>query len=317
MGYGEEVKTTPDSKTEIQERGEIFFFYRPKIGEEEVHGTEDVQRLYIILRPESGERTVEEKQSPDSWKEGQKRSKEKKSDTADKEKFEGGHGAQKVNIEKQMLLRFIVMGRKSLPDPSQRSKPYWGFVEIITQKAEDIKAALKGEEYDTATRGHRRQEPARALAEGVYRFLRHQLGGGMHTHLIYKLELPTEDERNEPQEELNVEREGSFIIQIKNPEHPGRSGGFRGLQRKRRAAFPASLQGRFGGHRYTPADPPDFLNYEGCEFLLISASDDIEEELGLDLVPEQEAAASSCSDLIYLFGDGEVDSKPLFEGSWV
>ncbi|KAK8961948.1 hypothetical protein KSP40_PGU013134 [Platanthera guangdongensis] len=124
--------------------------------------------------------------------------------------------------------------------------------------------SIYAEEYDTATRGHRRLEPARALAEGVYRFLRHQLGGRMHTHLIYKLELPTEDERNEPQEELNVEREGSFIIQIKNPEQPGRSGGFGGLQRKRRAAFPASLQGRFGSHRYTPADPQDFLNYEGC-----------------------------------------------------
>lgn len=51
---------------------------------------------------------------------------------------------KEVNIEKQPLLRFIVMGRKSLPDPSKRSRPYWGFVEIVTTKVEDIKTALKG-----------------------------------------------------------------------------------------------------------------------------------------------------------------------------
>lgn len=45
-----------------QERGEIFFLYRPKVGKQEVHGPDEVQRLYIILRPQSGEKTVEEKQ---------------------------------------------------------------------------------------------------------------------------------------------------------------------------------------------------------------------------------------------------------------
>ncbi|XP_028555156.1 uncharacterized protein LOC110105338 isoform X2 [Dendrobium catenatum] len=322
MGQGEEVKTRPDPKVEIQERGDIFFFYRPKIGKMEAHGADDVQKMYIVLRPESGERPLEEKQSPDSGKEGKTRSKENKENDngdADKEKPEGGHGAEEVNIEKQMLLRFIVMGRKSLPDPSQRSRPYWGFVEMVTTKTEDIKTALKGEEYDTSTRGHRQQAPASALAEGVYRILRHQFGRQTHTHLIYKLEFPTEDKHNEPQEELNIEHEGSFIIQIRNPEESGHSSGFGGLQSKRRAAFPASLQGCLGKRRFAAADPPDFLNYEGCEFLLISASDDIDRELGLDLKTEsegEEETAESCSDLIKLFGDS-ASSKPLFSGTWV
>ncbi|XP_020578796.1 uncharacterized protein LOC110023638 [Phalaenopsis equestris] len=323
MGQGEEVKTRADPKVEIQERGDIFFFYRPKIAKEEAHGVDDVQKMYIILRPESGERTFEEKQSPDSGKEGKKRTEEEKEnddEDAEKDKPEGGHGAQEVNIEKQLLLRFIVMGRKSLPDPSKRSKPYWGFVEMVTTKTEDIKTALKGEEYDTATIGHRRQAPARALAEGVYRILRHQFGRQTHTHLIYKLEFPAEDTPNEPQEEFNIEREGSFIIQIRNPEHSGHGSGFDGLQTKRRAAFPASLQGCLGKRQFAAADPPDFLNYEGCEFLLISASDDIDEELGLDLKTqnegEEEEADESCSDLIKLFGDS-ASSKPLFSGTWV
>ncbi|KAL2479195.1 hypothetical protein Fot_48209 [Forsythia ovata] len=149
MGEGQETKSREEANVEIQERGEIFFFYRPKVEREEAHGPQEVQRLYIVLRPESGEIPVEQIQDPNS----------------------GGHGStQEINIEKQMLLRFIVMGRKNLPDPSsKRGRPYWGFVEMVTTKSEDIKLALKGEEYDTATRGHRHNPPARALAEGIYR----------------------------------------------------------------------------------------------------------------------------------------------------
>lgn len=55
----------------VQERGEIFFFYRPKVDKEEAHGPDDVQRLYIVLRPESG---VEAKQDPHSGKEGTNKS---------------------------------------------------------------------------------------------------------------------------------------------------------------------------------------------------------------------------------------------------
>ncbi|KAK3431032.1 hypothetical protein EUGRSUZ_E02934 [Eucalyptus grandis] len=311
MGQGQEVKTRTDPEVEIQERGEIFFFYRPKVERDAAHGADDVQRLYIVLRPESGERPVEEKQDPHSGKEGSD------PNSSDKATVEGGHGSQEVNIEKQALLRLIVMGKKSLPDPSKRSRPQWGFVEMVTTKIDDVKSDLKAEEYDTSTRGHPHTAAARALAEGVYRILRHKSKGKKaHTHLIYKLEFPSEDEKQEPQESLNVEREGSFLIQIKNPDQHGASPSqFRGLQSKRKAVFPAHLQGQFGQLRYSPADPPDFLNYEGCELLLISASDDIEEELGLELKAEGEADPS-CSDLLETFGEiAPVDA--LLRGTWV
>ena len=170
-------------------------------------------------------------------------------------------------------------------------------------------------EYDTSTRGHRRKLPARAVGEGVYRIVRHNSAKNnkMHTHLIYKLEFPPQEESNEPQESLNIEREGSFLIQIKNPAQPGNYN-FRGLQNKRKAAFPAQLQAQMGKNRFHPADPPDFLNYEGCEFLLIPASDDIEKELGLELETEEEADPS-CSDLVWTFGD-TASTTPLFKGIW-
>ncbi|KAK7325348.1 hypothetical protein VNO77_29510 [Canavalia gladiata] len=299
MGQGQEQKTRPEPRVEIQERGEIFFFYRPKVSKEEAHGVDEVQRLYIIMRPESGERAVEEKQELDEGNQGPKK---------------GGHGTQEVNIEEQSLFRFIVMGRKRLPDPREKSRPYWGFVEIVTTNADHVKTALRGEEYETSTRGHRESSAARAVGEGIYRILRHgrREGKRRHTHLIYKLEFPPEGEKNEPQESLNIEREGSFIIQIKNPE----KGGGWGLQNKRKAVFPAHLQGQLGHVKFGPADPPDFLNYEGCEFLLISASDHIEDELGLELLTEEEQDPS-CSDLLNTFGDATAASTTAFlKGTW-
>ncbi|GAB2225486.1 hypothetical protein Droror1_Dr00006278 [Drosera rotundifolia] len=157
------------------------------------------------------------------------------------------------------------MGKKSLPDPHRKSTPYWGFVELVTTKIDDVKATLGGEEYDTSTRGHRQTYPARALGKGIYRILKHKSGRKTHMHLIYRLEFPSEGKENEPQEALNIEHEASFLIWIKNPDQQGRGGstGFRGIQSKRKATFPAHLQGQFGNNRYSAADPPNFLNYEG------------------------------------------------------
>nr|GEW36619.1 probable amino-acid racemase [Tanacetum cinerariifolium] len=258
-----------------------------------------VDPLDSLARPESGEKSIEVKQegSPDT--------------------SQGGRGAEAVNIEKEQLMRFIVMGQKSLPDPSSKKKgrPYWGFVEMVTTNIQDIKDALKGEEYETKTRGHRHKPPARALGEGVYRILRHQhkKDKQMHTHLIYKLEFPSmegEAAKQQPQEALNVAKEASFLLQIKNPTQKGRNE-FRGLKRRRKPVFPKHLQERFGKLGYHAADPPDFLNYQGCEFLLISASDNIHEELGVDVHED-----SSCSDLVNTFG-AETSTDALLKGIWV
>ncbi|XP_040377293.1 uncharacterized protein LOC102702821 [Oryza brachyantha] len=329
MGHGKEAKTRPDPRVDIQEKGEIFFFYRPKVGKHEARSPDDVQRMYVVLRPEAAAdgRAVEEKQAPDSGKEGHK-----KQQHGDGGEGEGGHGKEEVDMEERPLLRLIVMGKKSLPDPAERRRPYWGYVELVTTDVNHIKDVLKEEEYGTATRGTRRRAAARALGEGVYRILKHDSGHRrVHTHLVYKLELPAparrrDGEAGEPQEAMNVEPEASYLIQIKNPEQRGGGGGggFRGLQSKRRAAFPAHLQGRFGSSsRYAPADPPDLLNYEGCEFLLIAASDDVEGELGLELETETDAGAklegagdaAGCSDLVKMFGE-VADVKPLLSGNW-
>jgi hypothetical protein len=41
-------------KSQVVEHGDIFFFYRPKVGKEEVYNIEDVQRFYMVTAPEGG-----------------------------------------------------------------------------------------------------------------------------------------------------------------------------------------------------------------------------------------------------------------------
>src|SRR5215210_1478041 len=41
--------------TQIIEQGDIFFFYRPKVGTEEVKGIKDVQRFYMVTSPEDND----------------------------------------------------------------------------------------------------------------------------------------------------------------------------------------------------------------------------------------------------------------------
>ena len=41
-----------NKESQIIEHGDIFFFYRPKVGTEEVEDIGDVQRFYMITSPE-------------------------------------------------------------------------------------------------------------------------------------------------------------------------------------------------------------------------------------------------------------------------
>jgi predicted RNA-binding protein with PUA-like domain len=43
---------TNNKSKKIIEQGDIFFFYRPKVGAEEVEGIKDVQRFYMVTSPD-------------------------------------------------------------------------------------------------------------------------------------------------------------------------------------------------------------------------------------------------------------------------
>lgn len=59
-----------EEEVQILERGNVYFFYRPKVGEFAPEGLEDIQRFYIILNPEGKQfyrlMVIAEKKMPSS-----------------------------------------------------------------------------------------------------------------------------------------------------------------------------------------------------------------------------------------------------------
>jgi hypothetical protein len=201
------------------------------------------------------------------------------------------------------LYRLLIVGRKKLPAPEEHDR-FWAFVWRVFKDRAALNEELGYGEYQTKTRGIRKVPAVRPAAEGIYTIVRH----GEHTHLAYFLEQQGPVER-----ELNIKREASYIIAVKNPET--RSPPNAGLGRKQEAEFPKELQEKFRGRRFIPVDPPDFLNYEGAEIILIGARENAEEELRIEFRPddETECTADVLEDLKL---PREIVRAPLFEGQW-
>ncbi len=243
------------------EAGNIYFFYRPDVEQDQPDEISDVQRLYMVLALDGGDN-----------------------------------------------FRLSIIGKKKLPDPSSKSNRVWGFIDVISSSERTIKHELGEKSYETKTRGTRHQPPARPVGEGRYQILVHD----DHTHLIYDLELPGKPK--ETQESFEIEEQASYIISVKNPEKGAPKNA--GLQANRQAEFPKTLQDVFRDRRFANADPPKFLDYEGCEFLLISASDDIKDELGITVDSEKETLEKSdIMNQLHLDKENR-PVEPLVKGHW-
>jgi hypothetical protein len=219
----------------IVEKGLIYFFYRPKVELDEAHDLNEVQRLYMLLSPGA----------------------------ADKDAVRGGQSPK----------RLIIVGRKKLPatEGKQERRMSYCVVTRVSTDIKDIDGQLGPEKYSTATKGEREVAAARPCGEGVYALVEYP--DKRHTHLGYVLELP--QEIGEVQEAFNIEKEGTFVLQVKNPNiaplnRPATS---------KKAELPEDLMKEFGDKRWTAAKP-DFLNHENVELLLIGAAKDVEDELG-------------------------------------
>ena len=254
------AKQEQNSQAETLERGEIYFLYRPAVGEEEVEGLEDVQRFYLLLHPE-GSRNY----------------------------------------------RLIIIGRKRLPEADRPGERYWGFVDDVMATDKELQEALAPEIYETKTRGERMVGAMRLAGSGEYQLVRH----GRHTHLVYELALPGQP--SELLRDLNIEREASYIISVKNPDAPAPQGA--GLERGQKAKLPQRLQDLFKGRRFINADPPELLDYKGIEIVLISTAER-PEELGIDLESEDRATekdAAEVLNVLYTLQAAEKDRSLLRE----
>jgi hypothetical protein len=209
--------------------------------------------------------------------------------------------------EGKETLRMITVGRKRLPDPAEEGRSHWAFVERVFRSPNGLREALAGATYETETVGERHLPEARPAGEGVYALVRH----GRSTVLAYALELP--EQPGEVQRAFRMGREGRLVVSVKNPEVGSPAGV--GLDGDRRADFPDELKERFGDRRRVAVDPPEFLDHEGAELVLIGGRE-AADDLGIDLEPqpEDEDDAEVFKDLGLEHPDRAV--KPLFEGTW-
>jgi hypothetical protein len=259
---GSTASRRSDPSVHVRERGDIYFFYRPKVEHEVAKGFDDVQRLSVILSPRG-----------------------------------------------KASYRLIVIPAKRLPATGRSGdRKTWGFVEKVSSRPEEVEDELDPKTYLTTTRGERHRPPARPAGEGVYTIATHR----GHSHLAYALELPKTP--GEVQQALNIAEAASYVVSVKNPKARGASD--TGLEAERRARLPESLQKRFHGRRFIPLDPPDFLDHEGTEILLVGAKQTVIEELGLELDREDETEVTA-----EIFNDLRLERsvhpvEPLFKGQW-
>ena len=209
-----------------------------------------------------------------------------------------------LHPEEQRRFRLIAIGKKRLPGLDESAQRHWGFVDGVFDSPDELRQAASGIPLLVGSTG----ENLRPAGEGVYALVVH----GNHTHLVYVLALPSAP--GEVQHAFNIEPEGRFVIAVKNPNATSPPGV--GLEMDRQPAFPEDLRSRFGDRRWALVDPPQFLDYEGAELVLIGGRDDLGEDLGIELKahPADEETAAVFRDLRLEKSQRAI--KPLFEGVW-
>ncbi|HEU4823532.1 MAG TPA: hypothetical protein VFS97_08930, partial [Nitrososphaeraceae archaeon] len=106
-----EQQQEPRYEPKILEYGDIYFFYRPKVGSQEVKSIDDVRRFFMVTAPE--EITTNTKRN-----------------------------GEKVKKTHRQLYRLFVIGKKSLPEirksEARSSERYWARVGGIFERPEDL-----------------------------------------------------------------------------------------------------------------------------------------------------------------------------------
>jgi hypothetical protein len=280
-----------EATAEVLEKGDIFFFYRPKAkiaddrGGGDVKGIEDIRRFFMVTATaDSADNTASEQQQSD-------RTKHKEP------KKEGSR------------YRLFVIGKKSLPEirttEARRSERYWAKVGGIFENPQELTSELLTDEY-------RKGDAARPVGEGKYAIVKHQ----DHAELAYVLEMPHVP--GEAQSELGIEKEASYIISIINPRVPVPEGY---PSSEEPPNYPDSILKKFGENENFVSLARDlrFINFQNAQMILIGAregKDVIKREIGIDIREEKETMHSADIFSKLKIEKDRVPTKPLIEGKF-
>ena len=262
----EEEDTKIESGHRVLEKGQAYFFYRPKIDVDQPSGPDDVQKLYLLLSPDEAIGRLK---------------------TAQKSRV---HHTSKSSENGKAHHRLIIVPTKSLPKKGQKyNQPgarNWAFVDVASTDLSAVEKNLGEYTYSTKTLGQRTQSSARLVAEARYELIYNLVHRPHTSHFIYNLEVPVEP--GPVQKAFHIEKAGQFMIQVKNPQiqtPATEQGAQRYASLKGGAAkLPKHLQSKFQGIRqkevrYRPVDTPEFLDIPHVELLLLAAGMDSKEEL--------------------------------------
>lgn len=281
-----------EAAAEVLEKGDIFFFYRPKAktvddsSGGDVKSIEDIRRFFMVTATTTASNIRNEQQF----------------DRTNRE-------TSKEEEEESLRYRLFVIGKKSLPEirttEARRSERYWAKVGGIFESPQELTSELLADEY-------RKGDAARPVGEGKYAIVKHQ----DHAELAYILEMP--DEPGEAQRELGIEKEASYIISIINPKVPVPEGY---PSSEEPPNYPESILNEFGENENFVSLARDlrFIDFQNAQMILVGARegrDVIKKEIGIDIREEKETVHSADIFSKLKIEKDRVPTKPLIEGKF-
>jgi hypothetical protein len=279
-----------EATVEVLEKGDIFFFYRPKAkviddgSGGDVKSIEDIRRFFMVTATAANTENEQQQQ------------------------FDGTNSKTPKEGESPRY-RLFVIGKKSLPEirttEARRSERYWAKVGGIFENPQELTGELLSDEF-------RKGDAARAVGEGKYAIVKHQ----DHAELAYVLEMP--EEPGEAQRELGIEKEASYIVSIINPKVPVPAGY---PSSEEPPNYPESILKEFGENENFISLARDlrFINFQNAQMILVGARegrDVIQKEFGIDIKEEKETVHSADIFSKLKIEKDKVPTKPLIEGKF-
>lgn len=279
-----------EATVEVLEKGDIFFFYRPKAkviddgSGGDVKSIEDIRRFFMVTATAANTENEQQQQ------------------------FDGTNSKTPKEGESPRY-RLFVIGKKSLPEirttEARRSERYWAKVGGIFENPQELTGELLSDEF-------RKGDAARAVGEGKYAIVKHQ----DHAELAYVLEMP--EEPGEAQRELGIEKEASYIVSIINPKVPVPAGY---PSSEEPPNYPESILKEFGENENFISLARDlrFINFQNAQMILVGARegrDVIQKEFGIDIKEEKETVHSADIFSKLKIEKDKIPTKPLIEGKF-
>jgi hypothetical protein len=279
-----------EATVEVLEKGDIFFFYRPKAkviddgSGGDVKSIEDIRRFFMVTATAANTENEQQQQ------------------------FDGTNSKTPKEGESPRY-RLFVIGKKSLPEirttEARRSERYWAKIGGIFENPQELTSELLSDEF-------RKGDAARPVGEGKYAIVKHQ----DHAELAYILEMP--EEPGEAQRELGIEKEASYIVSIINPKVPVPAGY---PSSEESPNYPESILKEFGENENFISLTRDlrFINFQNAQMILVGARegrDVIQKEFGIDIREEKETVHSADIFSKLKIEKDKVPTKPLIEGKF-